>query len=156
MVIFPNEEEGLSFIDDFEGASLKINLLNPNRWNLAAAPAAIPGYEPDRFFFEEANFPGQPISTRQSNLDRSNLRSKFSWYTIPRNITTILDNAEFTPESEQVFVNDVFQGREIQSRQEDIIATLDLYYNPTERGPYNYNMDLKQLLEEEPEKIIDK
>lgn len=150
--LFPDEEEGLSFIDDFEGASLKINLLNPNRWNLAAAPAAIPGYEPDRFFFEEANFPGQPISTRQSNLDRSDLRSKFSWYTIPRNITTILDNAEFTPESEQVFVNDVFQGREIQSRQEDIIATLDLYYNPTERGPYNYNMDLKQLLEEEPEK----
>src|SRR5690625_7444561 len=38
--LFPDEEEGLSFIDDFEGASLKINLLNPNRWNLAAAPAA--------------------------------------------------------------------------------------------------------------------
>ena len=150
--LFPDEEEGLSFIDDFEGASVKINLLNATRWNLAAAPAAIPGFEPDRAFFEEDDFPGQPVSSQQSRIERSDMRSKFSWYTIPRNISSILDNVEFTPESNPVRVNDVFPGRETQNPQEEIITTLDVFYDPTRRGPYNYNMNLRELLEETPEK----
>lgn len=147
--LFPDEEQGLSFIDDFEGANIKINLLNANRWFLAAAPAAVPGYEPDRGFFEEDDFPGQPVASQDSRLERSDLRSKFSWYSIPRNISTILDNVTFTPESEQVRVTDVFPGRETQNPQEEIITTLDVYYDPTVRGQYNYNMNLKQLLEQE-------
>ena len=150
--LFPDEEEGLSFLDDFEGASIKVNLLNATRWHLAAAPAAVPGYDPDRGFFEETDFPGQPVSTQQSRLDRSDLRSKFSWYTIPRNISTILDNVEFTPESTPVRVTDVFPGRETQNPQEEIITTLDIFYNPTARGQYNYNMDLRRLLENERER----
>lgn len=149
--LFPDEEQGLSFLDDFEGASIKVNLLNATRWHLAAAPAAVPGYDPDRGFFEEDDFPGQPVSTQQSRLDRSDLRSKFSWYTIPRNISTILDNVEFTPESTPVRVTDVFPGRETQNPQEEIISTLDVFYNPTARGQYNYNMNLRHLLENEPE-----
>lgn len=150
--LFPDEEQGLSFIDDFEGANIKINLLNANRWFLAAAPAALPGYEADRGFFEEEDFPGQPVSNQQSRIDRSDLRSKFSWYSIPRNISSILDNVVFTPESEPVRVTDVFPGRETQNPQEEIITTLDVFFNPTARGQYNYNMDLRQLLEEEPER----
>ena len=38
--LFEDEENGLAFIDDFEGANIKISLLNATRWNLAAAPAA--------------------------------------------------------------------------------------------------------------------
>lgn len=150
--LFPDEEQGLSFIDDFEGANIKINLLNANRWFIASAPAAVPGYEPDRGFFEEDDFPGQPVSTQQSRLDRTDLRSKFSWYSIPRNISTILDNVVFTPESEQVRVTDVFPGRETRNPQEEIITTLDVFYNPTARGQYNYNMNLRQLLEEEADR----
>lgn len=150
--LFPDEEQGLSFIDDFEGASIKINLLNATRWSLAAAPAAVPGYEPDEAIFEEDDFPGQPVSTQQSRLNRSDLRSKFSWYTIPRNISSILENVEYTPESRQVHVNDVFEGRETRSPQEEIINTLDVFYNPTKRGPYNYNMELRNLLENESER----
>ena len=150
--LFPDEEQGLSFIDDFEGANIKINLLNANRWFLAAAPAAVPGYEPDAGFFEEDDFPGQPVSSQQSRIERSDLRSKFSWYSIPRNISSILDNVNFTPESEPVRVTDVFPGRETQNPQEEIITTLDIYYNPTMRGQYNYNMDLRQLLEEDADR----
>lgn len=149
--LFPDEEDGLSFIDDFEGSSISVNMLSATRWNLAAAPAAIPGYDPDRGFFEEDDFPGQPVSTQQSRIDRSNMRSKFSWYTIPRNIRSILDDVEFTPESEPVRVTDVFPGRETQNPQEEIINTLDVFYDPTVRGQYNYNMDLKNLLENEAE-----
>lgn len=150
--LFPDEEEGLSFIDDFEGSNIKINLLNPTRWHIAAAPAAVPGYEPDEAFFEEDDFPGQPISNQQSRIERSDLRSKFSWYTIPRNIRSILDNVEFTAESEPVRVTDVFPGRETQNPQEEIINTMDIFYDPTQRGQYNYNMVLRDLLTNNPDK----
>ncbi|MEX2462824.1 MAG: cell surface protein SprA, partial [Balneolaceae bacterium] len=147
--LFPDEERGLSFIDDFESSNIKINLLNANRWFLASAPAAVPGYDPDKIIFEEDDFPGQPVANQQSRLDRSDLRSKFSWYSIPRNISTILEDVQFTPESEQVRVTDVFPGRETQNPQEEIITTLDVFYNPAERGQYNYHLDLKSLLENE-------
>lgn len=149
--LFADEEEGLSYIDDFEGSSIKINLLNTMRWNLAAPPAAVPGYGPDQLYFEnEIDTPAS--SPLDMQAARADLRSKFSWYTIPRNITSILDDVEFTPESEQVLVEDVFPGRETRNPQEEIITTLDLYYNPLERGPYNYNRELRTLLEDEPER----
>ncbi|NBB76453.1 MAG: cell surface protein SprA, partial [Bacteroidetes bacterium] len=150
--LFEDEEQGLSFIDDFEGSNIKINLLNATRWNLASAPVAVPGYDPDVPIFEEDDFPGQPVSNQQSKLDRANLRSKFSWYSVPRNISTILGNVEFTPESQPVRVTDVFPGRETQNPQEEIITTMDIFYNPLSSGQYNYNPELRTLLEDEPER----
>ena len=150
--LFEDEEDGLSFIDDFEGANIKVNLLNSTRWNLAAAPAAVPGYEPDEAIFEEDDFPGEPVSNQDARLDRSDLRSQLSWYSIPRNISSILGNVDFTPESEPVEVTDVFPGRETQNPQEEIITTMDVYFDPTSRGQYNYNSELRTLLEEEPER----
>ncbi|REL24101.1 cell surface protein SprA [Rhodohalobacter sp. SW132] len=150
--LFPDEEEGLSFIDDFEGSSIKLSLLNANRWNLAAAPAAVPGYEPDAQIFEEDDFQSPPSGSAQARRDRSDLRSKFSFYTIPRNISSIIGGVEFTPESQPVNVRDVFPGRETQNPQDEIINTLDVHFNPTLRGQYNYNMNLRELLEQEPER----
>lgn len=149
--LFPDEEQGLSFIDDFEGSSIKLSLLNATRWNIAAAPAAIPGYDPDTDFFEFDDFSGPPSGSRQAKLDRNDLRSKFSFYTIPRNITSILGSVQFTPESRLVRVTDVFPGRETQNPQEEFITTLDIHFNPTKRGQYNYNMNMRELLEENPE-----
>ena len=150
--LFPDEEQGLSFIDDFEGSSIKLSLLNANRWHIAAPPAAVPGYDADAQIFEEDDFPGEPVSTIQSQRDRADLRGKFSFYTIPRNISNIIDDVVFTPESEPVQVTDVFPGRETRNPQEELINTLDIHYNPQKRGQYNYNMDMRELLEQTPEK----
>src|SRR5699024_4595357 len=57
--LFPDEERGLSFIDDFEGSDISLSFMAPSRWNLAAAPAAVPGYAADAPFFEE-NPPQNP------------------------------------------------------------------------------------------------
>ncbi len=146
-----DEERGLSYIDDFEGSAITINMRNPTRWHLAAAPAVVPGYDADAIYFNEPLAP-PATSPLEVQADRNDLRSKFSWYTIPRNIRSILEGVEFTPESRQVRVNDVFPGRETYNPQEEIISTLDLFYDPTRRGPYNYNMDLPRLLEEEPDR----
>lgn len=148
--LFEDEENGLSFIDDFEGSEVGLSFVNPSQWNLAAAPAALPGYEPDEVFFEE-DPPTNPSNTITDKIARSDLRSTFSWYTIPQNIDDILDGAQRTPESQLVKVTDVFPNRDVLT-EENFIRTLDLYYNPTERGPYNYNRDLRNLLENEPER----
>ena len=147
--LYRDEENGLVVIDDFEGAEYTISLTNPTRWNLASAPAALPGYDSDQTYFDNPDF-----TTPQSSFDRkarADLRSQFSWYSIPRNISSIR-NAIVTPESETILLKDVFQGRETNTRQEDVITSLDIHYNPGKRGPYNYNLDLKNVLENSPER----
>ncbi|MDX1639425.1 MAG: cell surface protein SprA, partial [Balneolaceae bacterium] len=49
--LFPDEENGVVFVDDFEGTDISLSFMNPSRWSLAAAPAAVPGYAPDEIFF---------------------------------------------------------------------------------------------------------
>lgn len=147
--LFVDEENGLSFIDDFEGSELTISFTSATRWNLAAAPAAVPGYTPDINHFENPSV--APDNSLDSKIARSDLRSQFSWYTIPRNISSILGGVTPTPESEQVLTEDVFPGRETNNVQEEVINTLDIFYDPTVRGPYNYNFNLRDNLENSPE-----
>ncbi|TYP94945.1 cell surface protein SprA [Fodinibius salinus] len=148
--LFEDEENGLSFIDDFEGSDIGLSFLSPSRWSLAAAPAAVPGYAPDAMYFDD-NPPQNPMTSIADKAARSDLRSQFAWYTIPQNIDQILGGVEFTPESEPVQVTEVFPNRDVLT-EENFINTLDVHYNPTERGPYNYNNNLRTLLEDEPER----
>lgn len=148
--LFEDEEEGLSFIDDFEGVDIGLSFLSPSRWSIAAAPAAVPGYVPDDIFFEP-DPPLSPSITLNEKIARADLRSQFSWYSVPRNVEDILGGVERTPETQPVEVTDVFPNRDVLS-EENIITTLDVRYNPTERGQYNYNDDLRSLLEQQPER----
>src|SRR5690606_28625980 len=106
-LLYPDEEEGLSFIDDFEGSEFSISLMSPSRWHLASAPAAIPGYAPDQAYFDnpDAVF---PLNSSAAKRARADLRGKFSWYTIPRNVSSFLGNVSYTPESQVVLTKDVF------------------------------------------------
>lgn len=138
--LYSDEERGLSFIDDFEGSKTSINFLSPGRWQLAAAPHAVPGFDQDMDMED---------NSMSSRLARADLRGKFSWYMIPVNIGRITDAAR-TPESLPLSVSDVFPNREVL-RQEDRLQTLDIHYHPRKRGPYNYNTNLRDLLENRPE-----
>ncbi len=141
-ILYPDEELGLSFIDDFEGSKSSISFLSPGRWSLAASPYAIPGYDFD--------MNAQNVSdSDQDRAARNDLRAKFSWYTIPISLGRITDAAR-TPESLPVLVNDVFPDRDVLT-QDNILQTLDVYFNPRQRGPYNYNMNLRQVLEDRPQ-----
>ncbi len=138
--LYPDEEDGLSFIDDFEGSKTSINFLSPGRWNIAAAPHALPAYDGTMDAYDNS------IAAR---VNRSDMRGKFSWYMIPINVGRVTDAAR-TPESLPVSVSDVFPNREVR-RQEDRMQTLDIHYNPRKRGPYNYNENLRDFLENTPE-----
>ena len=146
--LFKDEENGLVFIDDFEGAEYTISFSNPTRWNLASAPAALPGIQDDQNYFEELT--QSTIQTPEFRKARADLRSQFSWYSIPRNINA--QQSSITAEVETVRINDIFQGRVVNQQDTDRITPLDIYYNPVNRGQYNYNMNLKNLLDLSPER----
>jgi len=149
--LFEDEENGLVFIDDFEGSDISLSFMNPLRWSLSTAPAAVPGYGPDQIFFED-NPPPDPSSAISDKIARSDLRAQFSWYSIPQNIDDILGSVDRTPESRLVRVTDVFPNRDVLS-EENFITTLDVYYDPRERGPYNYNPDLRNVIENERDRL---
>lgn len=149
--LFNDEENGLSFIDDFEGVETNISFKAPARWSLAAAPALVPGYGPDESLFEVTDEEVSPVSSQNDRLARSDLRSQFSWYSIPLNIANIVGNVPRTAESQQILIQDVFPQREVL-QQNNTLTPLDVYYDPTKRGQYNYNENLKNLLENEPER----
>ncbi len=138
----PDETKGLSFIDDFEGSKTSFSFLSPGQWHLAAAPAAVPGYDTD------LDHPGQ---TLQDEINRSDLRAQFSWYMLPLNVSSIMGIPRDRVTS-IVQVQDVFPGRQTLP-QENTIQPLDIYYDPQNRGPYNYNMDLKDITENHPEEM---
>tara|TARA_Y100001935_G_scaffold255672_1_gene271283 strand:- start:91519 stop:98805 length:7287 start_codon:yes stop_codon:yes gene_type:complete len=148
--LYQDEENGLVFIDDFEGAEYTISLTNPGRWNLSSAPAALPGYPADENYFGNPDF--SPPQTTADRKARADLRSQFSWYSIPRNIESIRNVGNPPPEAEIVFTDDVFQGREVTTYDDQRLTTFDVYYDPQKRGQYNFNRDLKNLLENEPER----
>ncbi|MDZ7692946.1 MAG: hypothetical protein U5K69_17790 [Balneolaceae bacterium] len=74
--LYQDEENGLVFVDDFEGTDISLSFMNPTRWNLAAAPAAVPGYAPDDPYFGD-NPPQQPNVTLNEKIARSGIRGQF-------------------------------------------------------------------------------
>lgn len=137
--LYDDEEQGLSFIDTFEGAKTSFSFNSPIRWNLSAAPAALKGYDVDL---------ENPATTLQSYIDRSDMRSQFSWYSVPINAQTILGIPR-NRETRLIEIKDVFDRQTLQ--QDNFLQTMDIFYNPTQRGQYNYNMNLRNLLENEPD-----
>ena len=136
--LFSDEERGISYIDHFEGSRRSIDISRAGRWNLAAAPLGIPGYDGE---IENAG------SSLSDHVQRTDMRAQFSWYTVPRAVQELTgENPGDFPETRPISVQDVFPNRDVE-RGEDRIQTLDIHYNPHDRGPYNYNHDLRNLLE---------
>ena len=124
-------ENGASYIDDFEGSETPYSLggFNNTNWRLASTPAPlVPG-------------PG---------IQYSYNRAKIAWYTIdqifyrnsdnlkPDNITQDeLKNQYVRP----VRRTEVFPGRDAETTN-TYEYTFDVAYYPKERGQYNYNPNL--------------
>ncbi|MFD2248487.1 cell surface protein SprA [Pontibacter ruber] len=127
----PANEDGTSYVDDFEGAETPYSLggFNNTSWRLAATPAPL--------------VPG-------TGLSYSYNRAKLAWYTIdqifyrdsdnlqPQNITKEELNNHYV---RGIRRNEVFPGRdpEVANAFE---YTFDLAYYPRDRGQYNFNPNL--------------
>jgi len=147
-----DEENGISFLDDFEGAENTIAFVRPGQWFLSSAPAAVPGYLPDAPIFSGQGDGFIPDGNLSTKIDRSDLRGKFSWYVIDPGVGNATDGLRRTPETRLVRTQDVFPQRDVQINDQ-FLVTLDTYYDPSLRGPYNYNMDIRSLTDNTPERM---
>ncbi len=132
-----DEQSGVSYVDDFEGSENAYTALRfTDGWRIAAAPEDA-GPEGTR------NGAAQEADVTDPVL-RSNWRGLFTWYTIPDRVNNIegFGNNNRTPATQLVPVEALFPDRAAtlstveRTRGLDL---LDLYFDPTRRGPYNFN-----------------
>ena len=125
-----DELHGVSYVDDFEGFENLLTLMRPGAWLLSSAP--VLGAPVDE---------GDGTSVELSN----DTRSALGWYALTDHALREL-GAPADPAVSLVSPQAVFPNRQTTS-QERILTTLDLYFTPHERGPYNYNTDLGGFLD---------
>ncbi len=127
-------KNGNAYIDDFEGSTSTIDLRSQGAWNLASTPQGQP-----QLFKETA--------VLDTSLTSGYNRAKLAWYVIdpmflrpdgntPSVITTNVMSNNFT---RQVPETEVFPNKQSPNGVPVNIATLDMAYYPSERGPYNYD-----------------
>jgi len=120
---------GVVFLDDFEGTQNQISMEFPlNRWQLASTPRN------GKFDFAEA----------QNDLRYGQDRARFSWYTMDlpalgQELTAgSLGESHY---SREVRIDEIFPQRDFNNVGLNRLRTFDLSYFPSERGPYNFNVD---------------
>ena len=132
-------DQGLIFLDDFEGTRTSIDLRFPFvAWALASTPQGNPKF---------------PEATLTDSIDYGYNRAKLAWYNIEpnlqdrnspnnplrRNLDELSD-----PRVRQVYTNELFPQRTTNITDVQT-ATFDLAYYPTEKGPYNFESRATQI-----------
>ncbi len=131
--------EGLIYIDDFEGTRNSVDLRFPYvAWTLASTPQGT-----NRF----------PEATLMDSIDYGKNRARLSWYNIEpvlqdknsannplrRNLNELSD-----PRVRAVFTKELFPQRTTNITDVQT-STFDLSFYPTERGPYNFSRTTADL-----------
>jgi len=130
--------EGLSYIDDFEGTRSSVDLRFPlNSWVLASTPQGSPDRNGTILF---------PEAELNNNLAYGFNRAKLAWYNIEpvlqerRNsnnpLRSNLDELS-KPETRQIRQSELFPQRTNDIGQ-GLLTTFDLAFYPQQKGPYNF------------------
>lgn len=130
---------GTSYIDDFEGAKSTVSLTNVGSWSIASTPQGQTS---------KSMFPEGALS---NNLAYGYNRALTSWYTIDPSIfydksktrrPPNIKPAELSRNSTRViYENELFPNRQNTYNQPININIFNVAYFPSERGPYNYDVD---------------
>jgi len=124
--------EATSYVDDFEGSQIPLEIKSIQQWHLASTPQ----------YQDNFNFNGDA-----SDLSYGYKRGNLAWYIIdplfyggsstkPSNI----DNTELSrAEVRRVRYEELFPEQDLDLTQSTIVRTFDLAYFPNERGSYNYD-----------------
>ncbi len=136
--------EVASYIDDFEGAQIPLDISSPRQWFLASVPEGHKQDNAHPLNFRDGSIP----NTLNSLLVSGAERSKLSWYTIDRLFygnslkpSNIDDNELSRAEVRRVSFEEIFPEVELDNIQSNIVNTFDLAYYPQERDSYNFSND---------------
>jgi cell surface protein SprA len=126
-------KDGLSYIDDFEGAESSIDIRNFGNWFLASTPSGQNNLLREGSLFDDRRY--------------NHNRAKINWHTIDplfsRDGSTTPDNVKNSPMQSnnfmrQIVETEIFPNKARPNGQVQIMPVLDLHFNPNLRGPYNY------------------
>ena len=132
--------QGLAYIDDFESTKTSIDLHYPSSWYLASTP-----YSPEK----DALFPEAKLTTTEYGKNRA----LFAWYYVDQILNSknpgrttpvnLRNNAESQSNhyTRDVLIKEVFPNKSYLSYNPSILTVMNLSYFPTERGPYNLDVD---------------
>ncbi len=137
----PDEEKGISFIDTFEAIRISTPLAQANAWRLSSAPDSIGVV--DRGGIQLA-----------SDSVRTNWRAGLAWYTAERGRNAqeriardVAFNTSNYPAIRPIFPTEVFPGKQLLPEEEgQPISTFDIFFDPRDRGPYNYTTDFNDFV----------
>lgn len=129
-----DELGGVSYVDDFEGSETATPLDGTAGWQLAAPPGT-------------AGPAGTVRGDGQSDVTdprlKANWRGLFAWYTITSSAYDEFGRRGLlTAATEEVTADRLYDREFINNEGDRTLPLLDLYFDPTRRGPYNYNGDL--------------
>ncbi len=117
---------GTAYLDDFEGSSTGIDLRLPTTdWVISSIPQ-------NDLNNNNTKFPESALSN--SRLSGVN-RAAMSWYRL-ESIYARSNN----PYTRAIPINEIFPNREIDLQFASTFLTFDVMYDPTRRGPYNYDV----------------
>lgn len=127
------EGESTIYVDDFEGSQSTIDMRSAFAWSLSSTP--VKDNESDYDFNESA-----------PDLSYGFKRAKMAWYTIDPIFYTQkpsgISNEDLSlNRTRRIFSEELYPLTDIAQGQTQVINTLDLSYFPTERGPYNNNLN---------------
>ncbi len=136
-----DERNGISYIDDFEGFENTFSLREQlNAWQVSAAPDSI-GEAPQL----NGDGPGN-----EDDQARTYWRGSFGWYQLNEQIKEQLEGKVEPRGPEEATrlldIREVF-NRDTRGTANPTLRTLDVYFNPWMRGPYNYTPNLEDFIQ---------
>lgn len=132
--------QGLAYLDDFESTKTSIDLHYPVNWYLSATPYSN---KPNPLFPEAAS----------NTVEYGKNRALLAWYYVDQQLNSI-NPGRSTPvnlrnnvESQSnhytrdVLIKEVFPNKSYLLTDRQLLTVMNLSYYPTERGPYNLDVD---------------
>ncbi len=124
------DNEGVVYLDDFEGTTSNFDLRTPTTaWLLASTPQNF-----------EVN--GMPKFTESKLIDDIRYgvnRADINWYRIDQGVRNQSAGSSENPYTRAVNQQEIFQNRSVRFGLNDF-RTFDITYYPDERGPYNFDL----------------
>ncbi len=139
-----DELQGISYIDDFESVENSISLRQQGAWNLSSAPDSIGAESTAAIAFNDSL--------------RTTYRGMMAWYTLPLTPERVFDYdtqpADNLDATRSTHVNEVFPNKDVsaESAAGQRLQTFDMFFDPGERGPYNYTTEFDRLTDPEERK----
>jgi cell surface protein SprA len=127
------EGESTIYVDDFEGSQTTIDMRSSYAWSLASTP--------DRNTRSSYDF-----NANANDLSYGFKRSRLAWYSIDPVFYTqkpsgISNDDLSLNTTRRVYNEELYPVTDIAQGQSQVINTFDLSYYPSERGPYNNNLN---------------